>query len=541
MNITKTAELDRSSSRTRLMSRRSIIWSVGGLSLIAAITAGMLPLGNGPSTSAAYAQQTAEANAARQQLLIGADRLSEAFRLAAQSLRPSVVTITSLTNQRVRRNVRRNFSSPFGSGFGDLDPFRGMLPDDLLEELQRGGARNGRFFDEYEEDLVPEGEQSSRQVQTGMGSGFIVSTDGYILTNNHVVERADRLQVDLSDGRSFEADVVGTDPQSDVALLKIDAPNLVAARIGDSDAMQVGDWVIAIGSPFGLDQTVTAGIISATNRSTGILKGGFEDFLQTDAAINPGNSGGPLVNLRGEVVGINTAINSRTGTNVGVGFAIPASMASSIMQDLKTGDGVQRGYIGAMLRDVNLQNADEFQLPRGVVRGASVEVVQKGGPADRASLQVGDVITQVNGKPVTSSNQIVNAVARMRPNSQLRFQGYRDGRPIDIDITTGVRDEERLSQILPSAEIERLGIGVQNLSPRQKRESNAESGVVVSEMDTRRRAYAEGVRPGDIIVEAAGQPVTDANVAKKLLSDPSTSQIIIQRGNRLLSLELENR
>ncbi|MEM8736477.1 MAG: trypsin-like peptidase domain-containing protein, partial [Planctomycetota bacterium] len=436
MHITKTAEHTKRSSRPRLMSRRSTIGSIGGLSLIAVLSAGILPIAQGPSTSAAYAQQTADANAARQQLLIGADRLSEAFRLAAQSLRPSVVTITSSTNQRVRRNVRRNFGSPFGSGIDDLEPFRGMLPDGLLEELQRGNSRNGRSFEEYEE-LEPEQESSGRQVQTGMGSGFIVSNDGYILTNNHVVERADRLQVDLSDGRSFEADVVGTDPQSDVALLKIDAPNLVAAPIGNSDAMQVGDWVIAIGSPFGLDQTVTAGIISATNRSTGILKGGFEDFLQTVAAINPGNSGGPLVNLRGEVVGINTAINSRTGTNVGVGFAIPASMASSIMQDLKTGGEVRRGYIGAMLRDVNLQNADEYRLPRGVVRGASVEVVQEGGPADHASLRVGDVITQVNGRPVTSSNQLVNAVAKMRPNSKLRLQGYRRGQPIEIDVTTG--------------------------------------------------------------------------------------------------------
>ncbi|MFK7738190.1 MAG: Do family serine endopeptidase [Pirellulaceae bacterium] len=474
----------------------------------------------------ASAQRAGFADSADQSdLIIGADRLSAAFRNAAQTLQPSVVTITSLETRKVRRNVRGNFGP---GGLNDLDAFRGMLPDSLLEQLEDAEV--------YEDDGL-EFEESDSKQQTGMGSGVIVSPDGYILTNNHVISRADELQVELTDGRSFEAKVIGADPKSDIAVLKIDANNLQAAKIGDSEKVQVGDWVIAIGSPFGLSQTVTAGIISATNRSTGIIRGGFEDFLQTDAAINPGNSGGPLVNLRGEVIGVNTAINSRTGTNVGVGFAIPSSMAAGIMQDLKSNGRVIRGYIGALLANVAGGNASGYRLPPGVVRGAAVEAVEEGGPADQGSLKVGDVITRVNGKLVKSSNELINAVTRMRPNSELRLEGYRDGQPLALRVVTGERTEESLSRILPSLKIEELAIEVRNLSPRQQRELNAESGVIVWQMSTRGRGAALGLRPGDVIVELNGEVIESVQDLERIETDATSLRMIVQRGSRMMTME----
>ncbi len=213
-----------------------------------------------------------------------------------------------------------------------------------------------------------------KKIPAGVGSGVIVSSDGYVLTNNHVVEEADELQVELSDGRVFKAEVVGTDSRTDLAVLKINASGLSPARLGNSSKMEVGDWVIAIGSPFGLEQSVTAGIISATNRQTGIIEGGrgYEDFFQTDAAINPGNSGGPLINLRGEVIGINTAINSKTGTNIGIGFAIPSNMAKQVLEDLKGSGRVVRGFMGVGLDTVDSNVAKQYKLPVGVVRGALI-------------------------------------------------------------------------------------------------------------------------------------------------------------------------
>lgn len=477
--------------------------------------------------SSLLAQQPLATDADQEERLIGADRLSDAFRYAAKILRPSVVTITSLTEPS-RMQVRMGGNS---FGFRDLEDLRGMIPDELFEQL--------RGLEEVEpEEPELNGRSDRRKVQTGLGSGVIVSPDGYILTNNHVVSRADELQVELSDGRTFEAEVIGTDSKSDVAVLKIDAGNLVAARLGDSSAMQVGDWVIAIGSPFGLDQTVTAGIISATNRQAEIISGGYEDFLQTDAAINPGNSGGPLINLRGEVIGINTAINSRTGTNAGVGFAIPSNMAGRIVEDLKSNGRVVRGYIGALLADVTAENAAEYRLPAGVLRGAAIEVVEKGGPADQGRLQPGDVVTSLNGRPIRSIAQLRNAVAMTRPGTQLIFEGFRQGQPFNLAVTTGELNEERISSILPESEIASMGIVVQELTPRMKRELETDSGVVVTQIDRRGAGAQMGIRPGDVILEINDVAVNSIKDLEQAFDQAENSyRMIIQRGNRLLSLQ----
>jgi serine protease Do len=474
-----------------------------------------------------YAQQAAQAEAAQEELLVAPERLSDAFRNAARILKPSVVTITSLIEEPLARVGGRGLDQ-----FGIPPELRGMLPDELLEELQRN-----RQYQRAPED--GDG-QPAEKTQAGMGSGVIVSSDGYILTNNHVVTRADELQVELSDGRTFKAEVVGTDDKSDVAVLKVEATGLVAAQLGDSAQMEVGDWVIAVGSPFGLDQTVTAGIISATNRQTGIISGGYEDFLQTDAAINPGNSGGPLVNLRGEVVGINTAINSRTGTNAGVGFAIPANMARRIMEDLRTSGHVVRGFIGATLGEVTSENIERLKLPDGVRRGAVIERVLDGGPADRGGLQANDVVVGLNGRPITSFLQLRNMVALTRPGDKLQIDVYRNGRSVKVDVQVGELTEDKLGQLAGYVEIPEFGFTVEPLTPQMARRLNADEnngGVLVVSVTRQGQAARLKLLPGDIIIELNGKPVRDANEfadqMKEAVGSPDF-RMILQRGDQLL-------
>lgn len=502
--------------------------------LAAAVAAGfglsLLLNGVGQAPSV-YAQETTRAPAISQDAIAGAERLSDAFRNAAKVLRPSVVTITSL-EERSSRTIRRF------QGRGLPEEFRGMLPDELFEQFR------GPQGDFEEEDTSPRG---GRKVQTGMGSGVIVSPDGYILTNNHVVADADELQVELSDGRRFEADVVGTDEKSDVAVLKIQGDGLVAARIGDSSRMEVGDWVIAIGSPFGLDQTVTAGIVSARHRQTGIISernAGYEDFIQTDAAINPGNSGGPLINLRGEVIGVNTAINSRTGTSAGVGFAIPSNMAARIMEDLRTDGKVVRGFIGVSFapEDVTYENADEFQLPRGVFRGAIVASVLEKGPADRATLRKGDIVTSIAGRAVSSFREIRNIVALSRPGAKLDVQVYRKGRPVNLQIKIGTQTEAKMLQLAGRAEVPGMGIVIERVTPalaRQAGTSGEDGGVMVIQIDRGGTAYQYGLRLGDIILRVDGEETREPSATVELLNSiDESSRIVVERKDREIMLPL---
>lgn len=502
------------------------IAGAGGLGAIAILGLGLVLPGSDALRSMAHAQEN-YGSPISQEAVIGAQKLSDAFRAAAKVLRPSVVTITSLQQQRTRV-IRRG-----GGSFGGLpDEFRGILPDEFFEDS------NGREF-------RMETPQEGRKVQTGVGSGVIVSSAGYILTNNHVIAQADELQVELSDGRELTAEVVGRDEKSDVAVLKIEADNLIAARLGDSSRMEVGDWVIAIGSPFGLDQTVTAGIISAQHRQTGIItdrNGGYEDFLQTDAAINPGNSGGPLVNLRGEVIGINTAINSRTGTSVGVGFAIPSNMASRIMDDLKANGEVVRGFIGVKFarEDVSSDNANEYGLPRGVRRGAAVTFVQPDGPADQGKLKPGDVVTSVGGRAVDGLQTIRSIVALTRPGTSLPFQVYRDGRQVNLEIKVGTMTEQKMNELAGRYNVRDLGIVIERVTPELAREVGSDGdngGVMITAIDRTGRAAAFGMRAGDIILRVDGKSADNPAVAGELLKDADeSSRIVVERGNRELLL-----
>ena len=496
---------------------------------------GICPAAPLPAQEAAAQQATAQDIAAQDiaagaevaELIVGAEKLSEAFRMVAKRLKPCVVTITSSVEISARQWSRR------GGQLRDLPPgLENLLPPELLEQLY------GNQVPEAEE--APQQGAPTRKVQTGMGSGVIVSSDGYVLTNNHVIANSDVLQVELSDGRIFTADVIGSDTSSDVAVLKIDATGLVAARLGDSTAMEVGDWVLAIGSPFGLDQTVTAGIISATHRQTGIIPGGYEDFLQTDAAINPGNSGGPLVSLRGEVIGINTAINSRSGSNAGVGFAIPANMAHRIMEDLRREGRVVRGWLGASLGEVTVENAPQLQLPPGVLRGALIADVRPGEPAEQANLQAGDVVVAINDNPISSFAQLRNMVALSRPGSQLQFEIYRNGQKLQLPVTVGELTREKLAAMVERTEIPELGLVVQRLTPQLAEELGAPEitgGVVVTELMPDGPAMQElHIRPGDIILRVNNVAIASPQQLKTVLEEQAEFSMVIQRGNRILTL-----
>jgi serine protease Do len=470
-----------------------------------------------PSANVGHLLAQQATSAEQEEDLISADRLSNSFRNAAKTLRPSVVTITSSIERTSRRFQ------------GLEEQFGPLSPQDLfdLEELL---GRNRRGLPRAEEEGFPK-----ERIESGKGSGVIVSSDGYVLTNNHVVEDADQLKVELSDGRTFDAEIVGTDDKSDVAVLKVNATGLVPARLGDSSKLEVGDWVIAVGSPFGLDQTVTAGIISAMNRQTGILSGGYEDFLQTDAAINPGNSGGPLVSLRGEVIGINTAINSRTGTNAGVGFAIPSNMAARIMEDLRTTGRVVRGFIGARIEDVTSENVQLLNLPEGITRGALIETVLDGGPADNSSLKAGDVVTAINGRPIVSRDQLRNTVALTRPGSKLNFEVYRNGKIQPVNVLIGELTPEKMDKLSGRVEIPDFGITVETFSPEwaeELRVSEDTRGAVIINMLRGGKAAQLRLQPGDVITEVNGKAVASADDAEKQLNAAGEKlRMLIKRGN----------
>ncbi len=488
-----------------MMSKRFRALGGAAAVLAAGIGASFLVPDSHTGPSQLYAQQARVAQEAREDLLIGAEKLSAAFRAAAKALRPSVVTITAKVDQPVVTRVMRRGQAP-----AIPDEFRGLVPEELLRQFG-GPDLNGD--DQYlvpDEDLSERKPGKTRSQKIGVGSGVIISKDGYLLTNNHVVAKADELEVHLSDNRTLSAKVIGTDPKSDIALLKIEATGLVPAVLGDSTAMDVGDWVIAIGSPFELDQTVTAGIISAVNRSTqnDILP--YEDFLQTDAAINPGNSGGPLVNLRGEVVGINTAINSSTGSNAGVGFAIPSNLAAHIMQDLREHGSVRRGFIGAQLGEVSYEDLRKENIPDSIVDGVVIDAVQEGAPASKAGLRKGDIVVRANGRDINSVSALRNTVAMVHPGDVVKFEVYRSGRPMEVSVTVEESTDEKLAAMSPQVPIKELGIQVQTLNPALAKnlEADIEEGAVIIAMDRRGKAAQLRMQPGDIITELNGKKIS---------------------------------
>ncbi|MCD6384832.1 DegQ family serine endoprotease, partial [Candidatus Sumerlaeota bacterium] len=421
--------------------------------------------------------------------------LSDAFVEATEKVKPAVVSIVSIKKVR--------FAAPQWSIPEDFfDPFKDFWGDDFLD----------RFF----RHRFPQREPRE-YTQRGLGSGVIVDgKNGYILTANHVVEGADEINVMLSDKRTFKAKIIGTDPKTDVAVLQIKGKNLPEAELGDSDKLRVGDWVVAIGNPFELYYTVTAGIVSAKGRSIGITgrspeDRGYEDFIQTDAAINPGNSGGPLIDLEGKVVGINDAIATRSGGYMGIGFAIPINMAKSVMEQLITYGEVIRGWLGVGIQNLTPELAKEFKIRDN--KGVLVTQVFSDSPAEEAGFQPGDVIVEVDGDKIEDIDELRNMIAFMRPGTEVEIVVIRDGHRKTLDVTIGKQPAEISEAIGGGAELthSKFGITVAELNNELRRKygiPKGAEGVVVTGVKRGSTAQLAGIKEGDLIVEVNRKKVT---------------------------------
>ncbi len=387
-------------------------------------------------------------------------------------------------------------------------------------------------------------DQQQMPPMVGQGSGFVFDPRGYIMTNNHVVQGAQRVTVRTLSGHEYKADVVGADPNSDVAVIKIDpgAEKLPAVTLGNSDDLNVGDWVLALGNPLGLQFTVTAGIVSAKGRNIGIIgsntpqgaSAGIESFIQTDAAINPGNSGGPMVNLLGQVVGINSAIESQTGYNVGIGFAIPIALASKVADDLMKYGAVHRPQLGVLVGRVTQTEADLYHLPN--VAGALVTQVQPNTPASRAGIEMGDVIVSLNGQPINDQTDLVARLARMHPGENVSLTLYRNGDSRTVDIKLGefeqAEPQERTAEG-PRSGRDLLGFDVQNLTPQIASQLGYQQrqGVIVTDVSPASPAAPLGLRRGVLIVQLAGKKVanqTDFNrIASTLKPGDPVAMVVV--------------
>ncbi|MGA0032464.1 MAG: DegQ family serine endoprotease, partial [Burkholderiales bacterium] len=357
-----------------------------------------------------------------------------------------------------------------------------------------------------------------------LGSGFIISADGYILTNAHVVDFAEEVTVRLTDKREFKAKVIGTDRRTDVALIKIEAGNLPIVQFGDPGKLKVGEWVVAIGSPFGFDNTVTAGIVSAKGRS--LPQENFVPFIQTDVAVNPGNSGGPLFNLKGEVVGINSQIYSRTGGFMGLSFAIPIDVANGIAQQLRTTGKVTRGRIGVVIQPLTKELADGFGL--GKPQGALVNSVEKGGPADKAGVEAGDVILAFDGKPVAASEDLPRIVGGTRPGTRVTVRVWRNKAARELQVTVAELNDERQARQRggkpqPPA-VAQFGMGLADLSDAQRKELKVEGGVLVDNVQG--AAARAGIRRGDVILAVNNQDVKSVEQFRQLMGGFDKGRIV---------------
>ena len=399
-----------------------------------------------------------------------------------------------------------------------------------------------RFRDFFGE-RFGEGPQVPQPRRGGLGSGVIVKGDGYILTNHHVIDGADRVRVELQDRRTFDAKVIGSDAASDLAVLKIDGNNLPSVPFGDSEVVNVGDIVLALGNPLGVGQTVTMGIISAKGRATGLGDGSFEDFLQTDAPINSGNSGGALINTRGELVGINSQILSPSGGNIGIGFSIPVNMAKNVMDALIKDGEVHRGRLGVTVQGITSDLAESLQLD--AVAGALVSDVERNGPADRAGLKRGDVITSVNGTKVDDSNELRNRIALLGPNAKVQLTVVREGKTQTIAATLGALESRSAVNASPgSEESDRTaGLVVEPLTPERARELRLDpdaSGLLVRQVQPDGPAADAGIRAGDVIKQVDGEPVRSADDLRQSLEGGTDrpALVLVQRGEQHLFLSL---
>ena len=378
-------------------------------------------------------------------------------------------------------------------------------------------------------------QQQGEAPMRGLGSGFIVSADGTILTNAHVVDGADEVIVKLKDKREFKAKVLGADRTTDVAVLKIEAKDLPAVKIGKAADTRVGEWVLAIGSPFGFENSASAGIVSANSRS--LPDGSYVPFIQTDVAVNPGNSGGPLFNMAGEVIGINSQIYSRSGGYQGLSFAIPIDLAMRIEQQLVTGGKVQRGRLGVAIQEVNQSLADSFGLKKPA--GALVSSVEKESPAAKAGLESGDVILTINGKEITSSGELPAIVSGMAPGESAKLQVWRNGNAREIDVKVGQFSEEKVASAeQPEAAKGRLGVVVRPLTPEEQRRAEVNGGVVVQ--DVAGAAAKAGIKAGDIVLSVNGERITSTEQLRDLVTKAGKRiAVLVERGDSRIFIPVD--
>ncbi len=398
------------------------------------------------------------------------EQISEAFTELADKAKPATVSIKCLVN------CTQDYANPFD-----------MFGDDFFKRFF--GQQYGQQF-----------QQQQPQQQTAGGSGFLISSDGYIVTNNHVIKDATQVSVTLNDGTEYEATVKGSDPRTDLALIKIEAEGLPFLTFGDSDALRAGEWVVAVGNPFGLEGTITKGIVSAKGRQDlGIAP--YEDFIQTDAAINPGNSGGPLLNVRGEVVGVNTAIFSRSGGYMGIGLAIPSKMVQPVIDQILEKGSVKRAYLGIVMQPVDkeLSQAMGLEKPEGIL----ISEVVKDSPAAQAGIQQGDIILQYNDKPAKNITKFRNDIAMMSPGAKIQLKILRNHKPLTVTLTLGAQND---GEAISAEVTQKLGIELENLTPETASKlgySSDVAGIVISKVKPGSPASNGGLRPGFLITGVA--------------------------------------
>lgn len=396
------------------------------------------------------------------------------------------------------------------------------------------------FFEFFRRFRPPHGGMPREFESKSMGSGFIISADGYILTNAHVVDAADEVTVRLTDKREFKAKVIGTDRRTDVALIKIEATGLPKVVVGSPGLLKVGEWVAAIGSPFGFENSVTAGIVSAKGRS--LPQENYVPFIQTDAAINPGNSGGPLFNLRGEVVGINSQIYSRTGGYMGVAFAIPIDVAMDVADQLRVHGKISRGWLGVMIQEVTKELAESFGLKKP--EGALIASVEKGGPADKGGLEPSDVVLKFDGKPVGNASELPLLVGATKPGKQVAVQVWHKGAAKNLVLTVGEMPTEKVAKRPGKTESSagRLGLGLNDLSEAQKKELQIPHGVVVVEVQA--SAARAGIQRGDVITAINNKDVKNIEQFNQIISSYKPGQnvaLLVRRGERALFIAFKIR
>ncbi len=444
---------------------------------------------------------------------VGLTTVPESFSSLAEMTSPAVVNIRTEKIIRGGGRVFRHFSrNPFGKN----DPFHD-------------------FFDKFFDDEGREKEYTQRS----LGSGFIIDKDGYIVTNNHVIENADKIKVKLKNGNEFDAEIMGRDPNTDLALIKIKAKNkLPDIKLGDSDALKVGQWVLAIGSPFGLEYTVTAGIVSAKGRVIG--SGPYDDFIQTDASINPGNSGGPLVNMKGEVVGINTAIQAG---GQGIGFAVPINLAKNIIEQLKQYGKVTRGWLGVTIQSLNKDISEYYGIEDGM--GVLVVDIVPGDPADKAGIKAKDIILEIDGKKVGTSRELTKMIAGIGVGEIVKVKVLRDRKKMTFEVKIGKRPETQVALGHPKKDDDNnLGIRVSELSPETAKKFNITEtkGVLVIDVETGSKGEKAGVLVGDIIKEINHKPIKTVKnyhkVIKKIKKSKSINMFIWRRNAGFLVIKL---